>query len=794
MLARRVFYVLVATSCVLAATANDASVLAASPGDDSSMVIRSDAPAKHWKMGYPVGNGRLGMLSLGAWPKEQLYLNEDSIWARAKNEYPPNTAAAIREVRRLANAGKYAEADKVFVKKLVTNYHPGSYEFAGIGVIEHRVAGAPNSVSNTLDLRTGLNRSVAEYSDGRIIREIIALRNRDLIAVHISTTRPHGLDFKLALEHPRDQVVLAENALVLSGQAKGKGTRYESRLLLCPGPDGHIKKEGSALLLKGGKEALILFCACTDYNIRNPAVRLDHWQNKAAKILAAARAVPWDTLCAEGSKEMGSFMGRCTLDLGTSPADVAKLPTPARIERYRRGGTDLDLEEMLFQFGRYLLVASNRPGGLPANLQGLWSAGLTSPWAADYHLNINIQMNYWPAEPTGLSELHQPLLDLAIGLRPGGEAMASALGYQGFCTGHAVNAWKTTWFSGNRPCWAANLISGAWLTAHMMEHYRFSGDKQFVAQKAWPQLKANCSFILDWLEREPGTGQWITGPGSSPENTFIYTDAQGKKRAASISCGTTHDLMLAWESLTDLLEAARVLGREQDALVQRAAKVLPELAQAKIGPDGRLQEWRKPFAEKNPGHRHLSHVYGFFPGHQYNILTSPKMVAAVKKSLDYRLAHGGGHTGWSRAWLINIEACLMRSEAAYESVRGLITEHINPNLFDMIGRPGTRGPFQIDGNFGYTSGLATMLLQSQIELPADTRVLWLLPALPKAWPTGSVAGLHARGGAMIDLHWNPKQVQAKIRAPRAGRFQVRCRNQVRHIELAAGQTVTLQFD
>ncbi|MEE9368878.1 MAG: glycoside hydrolase N-terminal domain-containing protein [Pontiella sp.] len=759
---------------------------AAAEFSSNELTIFSDGGAVKWDEGYPVGNGRIGLLSLGTYPKESLYLNENSIWARQKVVYPEGAADIMKEIRKLATSGRYQEADTLWETKLLKDtWRPASYEFAGKAVIEHLDIGQPEALKNTLDLTIGLNRSEARYTDGTILREVIALRERDVIAVRVVTTRPAGLHFKLIVEHPRDTVSVEGNKLVLTGQAANGGTRYQSHLLLRPDADGKITVSNGALELKGGKEAIILYTAVTDYNNDNPNEPLANWDSRVNEWLDCSAKENWNTLSAEGQAEMRAYMDRLYLDLGQTAPELAKLTTAERIKHYKQGGQDPDLEEKLFQFGRYCLVASNRKKGLPNNLQGIWSDGLKAPWSADYHLNINLQMNYWPSETTGLSELHQPMLDLVTDMQPSGKKLAEHLGYEGFCCGHAINAWKNTWFSGNRALWGASLMNGAWITAHLMEHYRYTGDRTFLEQQAWPAIQENARFILSWIQRDEATGQWITGPGTSPENQFTYRIGTNKV-VASVSCGTTHDLMLSWESLSDLIEAAEELGIENDQ-VKRARKVLPELAEGRIGSDGRLQEWRTPFGEKNPGHRHVSHAYGFFPGRQYNMVENPKQVDALRKSLDFRLANGGGRTGWSRAWLINIEACLMRSEAAYENIRSLFSRCINPNLFDL------HPPFQIDGNFGYTSGICTMLLQSQIELDSGERVLWLLPALPKAWPEGEVRGLHARGGAIINLKWTPDAVTAEIEALRDGTFQVRCRNSIKPLSLKAGDRVALKL-
>jgi alpha-L-fucosidase 2 len=317
----------------------------------------------------------------------------------------------------------------------------------------------------------------------------------------------------------------------------------------------------------------------------------------------------------------------------------------------------------------------------------------------------------------------------------------------------------------------------------MMEEYRYTQNVDFLRTKAFPAMEQNVRFLLSWLMREEKTHLWITGPGCSPENRFLYGP---ENTPAAISLGTSHDLMLTWEGLSDYLEAAEILGIS-NKLTAEAAAVLPELAEAKIGPDGRLQEWREPYGEVQPGHRHVSHAYGFFPGHQYDLINHPEKVAAIEKSLDFRLENGGGHTGWSRAWLINIEACLQRPNKAYANLRALLDHSINRNLFDM------HPPFQIDGNFGATSGIATMLLQSHIVTAQGERLIWLLPACPDAWSTGEVAGLKARGDVTVDLRWSEKVLNATVTAAVDGTYHFRHGPREQTVMLRAGKPHSLHW-
>ena len=736
-------------------------------------------PAEHFTESLPIGNGRLGAMIFGETDKETIILNEISMWSGGKNNSDsPDAHLYLKPIQKLLEEGKNDEAQALLQKHFVTtpengscfgngkDCHYGSFQMLAKLLIQwekqdkitdyQRVLDLDNTLASTSYKRNGINVNERYFADFE----------NDIIWIEIQSEQ-NILNFSLNLVREENVVIdtISDNQIILEGQlsnANNKGLKYS--ILASVFTDGNSKIDNDLFIIKNANKVLLKIAASTNYNFSDGNLISDkNCLNECKKTLENCKNIHFEEAFHKSSAIYSSFFHKNSWKMPNNDQNLSKKTTFERLNNYYKGEKDNQLPILYYNFGKYLLISSSKKGFLPANLQGLWADSYQAPWNGDYHLNINLQMNYWFAEQTQLNEQAEPLFHFIKNLVPNGEK--TALNYYN-SKGWVAHTISNPWFftsPGEGAEWGSTLTGGAWLCQHLWQHYLFTQDIDFL-KEYYPILKKSALFFENFLIKDKKTGFLVTSPSNSPENTYLFPMKDGKFKPLNTCYAPTMDMQIIRELFSNLKTASEILNIDPKER-KKWKKIIKQTVPNQIGKEGDLNEWIEDWADAEPQHRHISHLYGLYPYDEITPWDTPKIALAAKKTLEQR---GDGGTGWAMAWKINFWARLGNGNQALLLFHKLLSPVENNSKSSTMSGGGTypnlfcaHPPFQIDGNFGATAGLSEMLLQSH----GEKNIIRFLPALPSEidWQNGSITGMKARGGFIIDFQWDKgKIINGKI--------------------------------
>ncbi|UOQ86467.1 glycoside hydrolase family 95 protein [Gracilibacillus salinarum] len=724
--------------------------------DTKTNCLWYNKPADNWNEALPIGNGRLGGMVFGHVSNEKIQLNEDSVWyGGPRDRINPDALSNVNRVRELLADGNLKEAEELAkwsmsgVPKSQRHYEPLGeikMDFNELNEYKH--------YSRVLDLDTAIVNTSFVTDNISHQREVFTSYPDQVMVMRLTAAEQQPISFQASLDRGNTRNLdtteqLSSSSILMSGETGGKDGIAFTAVLKVIAEEGDVNTLGNQICVNQASAVTILLTAATSYRFEKPKEQCLH------TISCAARK-GFNDLRKTHIEDYQSLFQRVELTISEPSTVGEELPTDERLKQLQQGEEDLGLIDTYFHFGRYLMIASSRPNSLPATLQGIWNDLMLPPWDSKYTININAQMNYWPAEVCHLSECHMPLLTHIEKMKESGRVTAKKMyNCRGFTAHHNTDIWGDTAPQDIYPPASYWPMGAAWLCLHLWEHYQYTTDVTYLEQ-AYETMKEAALFFVDFL-MENKDGYLITTPSVSPENTYILPDGERGRlcEAPSMDSQIIHALF------SNCIKASDILAVDK-AFSQQLSDLKDKLPPIQIGKHGQIKEWLEDYDEAEPGHRHISHLFALHPGNQISPITTPALTKAAEVTLKRRLMHGGGHTGWSRAWIINMWARLHQSEAAYDNVVELLKSSTLPNLFD------NHPPFQIDGNFGGTAGIIEMIVQSQND------EIHLLPAIPKAWKNGYVKGIKARGGYELEFEWKQHQIQyVNIAAVQTGTVCIR---------------------